>query len=1564
MNTKKWIAVFLSFVMMMAQLTPAAALTEDEVLSDGGEELYSGSVYEDQEKSGPVGVVQGDGTGDNDSKSTEDGERVSAEEQGKKSAEGSITEDTETSSQKENEEYSGDDFLSGTRGIPLVGDGEATLIAEVNGIKYTSLSEAINSVPQNGSEPTTITLLEDIIYDENNSNDNSANVYVDGKRNINLDLNNHIFVSRVFYITDNSIMNIDGTRGSATLNSAIVTGASSTGSRLIMNSVNINDLSVEPYGEAIITCTGLEQISNSTKAPITVAGGGVWARLTIKGAPNIIGSPYGINLIKGTCNIEASGGNIDTIRVGSGGTLNVVPPNGYQGPSIHPTTSGYGLEVEANGVANISGGLIYGTEAHIRNAGTLSITAGSIGANTSGSTSWSAFTGYEATTGIINTGSLTVSGTSVVIRGETYAVSNSGTASITGGKYYPSVQDLLSSEYTEIDNTTGDTTYKEIKHLCVARINDTPYTTLSAAIEAATQATANSVTINLIDDVTLVEPLTINNLSKTIILNMGNHIISAADNSSSIIMNSNNGSLMLKYGTINCGLIANSGFISISNGVSLDNLVGDYAIDTTGNSQITVGSGIIIQGKKGGIHIDKNSQVNINSSTVVIKSRAESESDNYGLVVDHGYCTVNNTCTINGAYVGSKGRLEISRGYLYSSSDLSGNALSDHAVEVNGGTCNITNTPTVQGIHVQSGTLNISGGYLADTDPYGVVIEEAGNATISGGNLQSTDASISSIVTNAGSLTMTGGSIGNGTNFTAYGISNTGSLTISNGSSIPTVIGSNSAINNSGTINITGGRYSSDVNSLLKPEYYAVLGNDNLYEVKQISDIYTAKVGSKPYETLYAACDAANDGETIFVLKDVMLESNHSLSITKPNITLDLYGKTIAGNVSINNSEASLILQDSSVQKTGKIELFDSSSAPITVYEGSLTINSGKIVGDIGIRVGTNGNVTVNDGDIIWNEGNGIFALGGTVLIAGGRFTRYGSGSSNQAVYTESSVRVTGGYFEGGFSTGEIAGSFEVSGGRYSVAPEAQYIAEGFKIGEQEESTGLYPVVEKTKYTITWNNDDGSLIDTTTVYEGLMPTHDDIEKAATKQYTYTFAGWSPTIVAATENATYNATYDSTVNKYTITWEDGNGETLNTEQVEYGKTPLYTGATPTKTATEQYTYTFSNSWSPSIVSVTGDATYTAQFTSDTRQYSVIFNSNEGTEIPEQKVAYDGKVKKPDDPTKDGASFAGWYKDESLETAWDFDNDGVKEDITLYAKWTTLETATVGKSLELNDSIRIRVQIRNLSHEDHLEYYHLNAVFNGITTIDGTLKDLMNSGQVVYSGERYRAVVAAALAPQIIDKVHITFSYVENQHNPIIISEFDYSVQQYCENMIQKAANDKLTALCKATLDYGAYAQKAFNYKTDNLANINYSAGASLIENTVIGETYNKSQTIDTCTGIISTGKTLNLQSATELRIKFRPVDINTFSDYTFSVDGHPVTAVVEDGRFVVKIPEIKAPDLDHEYEVAITHKDGSSMRVVYSPMAYCYNMQKSGDNATALLTKAFYLYHIAAKNYFG
>lgn len=63
--------------------------------------------------------------------------------------------------------------------------------------------------------------------------------------------------------------------------------------------------------------------------------------------------------------------------------------------------------------------------------------------------------------------------------------------------------------------------------------------------------------------------------------------------------------------------------------------------------------------------------------------------------------------------------------------------------------------------------------------------------------------------------------------------------------------------------------------------------------------------------------------------------------------------------------------------------------------------------------------------------------------------------------------------------------------------------------------------------------------------------------------------------------------------YTIKWVNYDGTVLETDTVTEGETPAYNGATPTKPADSQYTYTFKG-WDKTVVAAVADATYTAVY----------------------------------------------------------------------------------------------------------------------------------------------------------------------------------------------------------------------------------------------------------------------------------------------------------------------------------------------------------------------------------
>ncbi len=90
------------------------------------------------------------------------------------------------------------------------------------------------------------------------------------------------------------------------------------------------------------------------------------------------------------------------------------------------------------------------------------------------------------------------------------------------------------------------------------------------------------------------------------------------------------------------------------------------------------------------------------------------------------------------------------------------------------------------------------------------------------------------------------------------------------------------------------------------------------------------------------------------------------------------------------------------------------------------------------------------------------------------------------------------------------------------------------------------------QYTVTFKNEDGTVLDSRLWNYGATPTCTEPTKPADAQYTYTFAGWDKEIATVTADATYTATYTGTVNRYTVTFMDDNTVLGDPQTVEYGQ----------------------------------------------------------------------------------------------------------------------------------------------------------------------------------------------------------------------------------------------------------------------------------------------------------------------------------------------------------------------------------------------------------------------------
>ena len=153
-------------------------------------------------------------------------------------------------------------------------------------------------------------------------------------------------------------------------------------------------------------------------------------------------------------------------------------------------------------------------------------------------------------------------------------------------------------------------------------------------------------------------------------------------------------------------------------------------------------------------------------------------------------------------------------------------------------------------------------------------------------------------------------------------------------------------------------------------------------------------------------------------------------------------------------------------------------------------------------------------------------------------------------------------------------------------------------------------------------------------------------------------------------------------KYIISYNLNGGTDALLEQIKVKEMPLVIqSAIPTKTG-----YAF-RGWS---LSADGDAEYSAGSTfmvdEDTtlyavwkKQCAVMFNLNGGSGVENQIVCEGEKAIEPAAPIKTGCIFKGWFTDVSRTTEFNF-NSEINDDITLYAKWSTIiANGTCGDNL---------------------------------------------------------------------------------------------------------------------------------------------------------------------------------------------------------------------------------------------------------------------------------------------
>ncbi|MBR0195817.1 MAG: InlB B-repeat-containing protein [Paludibacteraceae bacterium] len=346
--------------------------------------------------------------------------------------------------------------------------------------------------------------------------------------------------------------------------------------------------------------------------------------------------------------------------------------------------------------------------------------------------------------------------------------------------------------------------------------------------------------------------------------------------------------------------------------------------------------------------------------------------------------------------------------------------------------------------------------------------------------------------------------------------------------------------------------------------------------VNEVTTYYTT------FDDAWSAVNSATAASTIQLLQDVTVTTKLTYNNSNnKDCILDLNGHALTSNtpeqspLHINNTNVTFTITDGTENKSGKLSLTTShSSAIFGVYVkyGAFRLEGGTIEVNSG-SAATHG-VTVHYGTFTMN--------GGTIHV------KTTNGKDGRGIYANSTTIINGGTVHveaAGTACGvrRDGGTITINGGKFNISGStASYM-------NYKEEADANLVIKGGYYTI--NTRLGTYVSN--------PYH---------------------IFDLTSGAEFDEGYRYKVAEgYTVTFKNED-ETLQSGLWEKGTTPIYSGESPVKAATAQYTYTF-NGWNVPIAPVTANVIYTAQFSSTVNTYTVTWKNDDGTTLEtDENVPY--------------------------------------------------------------------------------------------------------------------------------------------------------------------------------------------------------------------------------------------------------------------------------------------------------------------------------------------------------